>query len=195
MFRGMAVSYKLAPYLPITDHFDPVYSFSDFDFLLFEKLNLNIIRLGLSWAAAQPLRGPEGFDEVYLSKLRSFVQHCGACGIYVLLEAHQDLYCEKFTGDGFPEWAVTRDRTTLPFPMPMRGFKKAAYDKEGRVVNMSYTDNWALLHGSDAVTRAFWGLYTNCDDVQMEFARFWKKIAEDFGEMNNVIGYGEFMHL
>ena len=124
IFRGMAVSHKLAPYLPITDHFDPVYSFSKFDFLLFEKLNLNIIRLGVSWAAVQPLRGTEGFDEVYLSKLRSFVQHCEACGIYVLLEAHQDLYCEKFTGDGFPAWAVTRDRKTLPFPMPMRGFKK-----------------------------------------------------------------------
>ena len=56
---------------------------------------------------------------------------------------------------------------------------------------MSYTENWALLHGSDAVTRAFWGLYTNCDEVHMEFARFWKRMAEDFGEMDNVIEYGE----
>ena len=195
IFRGMAVSYKSAPYLPITDHFDPVYSFSEFDFLLFQKLNLNIIRLGVSWTAVQPFRGPEGFDEVYLSKLRSFVQDCEAHGIYVLLEAHQDLYCEKFTGDGFPAWAVTRDRTTLPFPMPMCGFKRAAYDKEGKVVNMSYSDNWALLHGSDAVTRAFWGLYTNYDEVRTEFARFWKKMAEAFGEMDNVIGYGGFILL
>ena len=157
---------------------------------MFERLNLNIIRLGVSWAAVQKGRGPEGFDNVHLSRLQSFVQTCQEHGIYVLLEAHQDLYCERFTGDGFPAWAVTRDRTTLPFPMPMRGLKRAAYDKENTPVNMSYTDNWAFLYGSDAVTRAFWGLYTDCDGVEKEFVRFWRKMAEMFGGMGNVIGYG-----
>ena len=192
LFRGMSVSYKAKPYLPPGHAFDPICSFSEVDFRLFDKLNLNIIRLGVSWAAVQPHRGSEGFDDVHLSHLQRFVEACRKHGIYVLIEAHQDLFSEKFNGDGFPAWAATTDPTTWPFPIPMRGWKQAHYDSDGQVDNIAYTDMWALFHGSDEVTRAFWGLYTDFEGVQGEFVRFWVKVAETFAGMDNVIGYGRF---
>jgi len=191
LLRGMAVSYKAEPYLPSRHAFDPKSSFSEVDFRLFDKLNLNVIRLGVSWAAVQPNRGPNGFDHEHLRLLRGFVEECGRHGLYVLVEAHQDLFSEIFTGDGFPPWAATTDQTTSPFPVPMQGWKTAHYDSNGKVDNIAYSDAWALFHGSDAVTRAFWGLYTDFQGVQGEFARFWAKVAETFTDMDNVIGYGE----
>jgi len=191
----MSISYKLAPFAPTLDTFDPVHSFSNDDLRLFDKLNLNIIRLGISWAAVQPTKGPNGFDLTYLSLLKDLVVAAEKAGIYVLVECHQDLFSEKFLGDGAPSWAITKDWSTLPFPMPIHGLSKAKYNQFGHVdsapTNMNQSDEWGFEYASDAVTRAFWGLYTNYDGVQDEFIRFWGKLAETFSGMSNVIGYGK----
>lgn len=193
VFRGMAISYKIAPYHPELDKYDPILSFNEDDMRLFDKLNLNIIRLGISWAAVQPRKGADGFDLEYLAKIKRLVEKCQDAGLYVLIECHQDLFAEKFLGDGAPSWAITKDWSTLPFPMPIHGTFRAQYDNGTDVApsNMNYSDFWGFEYGSDAVVRAFWGLYTNYDGVQDEFARFWGKVAETFSGMSNVIGYGE----
>lgn len=195
IFRGMAISYKIAPFLPMIDAFNPISSFAEDDLRLLDKLNLNIIRLGVSWAAVQPKRGADGFDMEYLARIRQMVQKWEEAGLYVIIECHQDLFAEKFMGDGAPAWAITRDWNTLPFPMPVHGLARAKYDPllgaEAAPTNMNYTDAWGFNYVSDSVTRAFWGLYTNYDGVQDEFIRFWGKLAETFTGMNNVIGYGE----
>ena len=46
-------------------------------------------------------------------------------GIYVLLDAHQDLFNRKFCGEGFPDWAI--NRTNFPFPLK----NKLHYDDQG----------------------------------------------------------------
>ena len=195
VFHGMAVSYKLSPYHPNLERFDPVMSFAEDDMRLFDKLNLNLVRLGISWAAVQPQRGSGGFDLDYLAKLKRLVARCEHAGLYVVVECHQDLFSEKFNGDGAPAWAITKDWSTLPFPFPM-GFSRAEYtDGHSMPTNMNYSDNWGLLHGADAVTRAFWGLYTDDNGVQEEFVRFWQMMAETFTGMSNVIGYGELFFL
>ena len=197
VFRGMSISYKIAPFAPELDNFDPVLSFAEDDMRLFDKLNLNIIRLGISWAAVQPVKGPDGFDLEYLSRIKSLVQRCEDAGLYVVIECHQDLFAERFMGDGAPAWAVTRDWSTLPFPMPIHGTKRAVYSAnagpDSAPVNMNYTDYWGFEYGSDAVTRAFWGLYTDDQGTQTEFVRFWGKLAETFKGMNNVVGYGALL--
>lgn len=55
----------------------------------------SVIRLGIPWAAVQPRKGPDGFDSVYLSSIKDFVDRCGRYGIYVLVENHQDLFSER----------------------------------------------------------------------------------------------------
>jgi hypothetical protein len=189
LLRGMAISYKTAPFLPITEHFDPVASLTSYDLRLFDKMGLNVIRLGIAWAAVQPHRGPDGFNNHFLENMLTLVRSFAERGIYVILECHQDLFSARFTGDGMPAWAVTKDLKTLPFPLPMIP-KTAKYTAESEMpTNMKYTDWWGLLHGADAVTRAYWGLYTNYDGIQVEFGQFWEKLAETFKEERNILGY------
>ena len=113
ILRGMAISYKVAPFMPTIDAFNPINSFAEDDLRLFDKLNLNVIRLGVSWAACQPRRGPDGFDLEYLARLKQLVKKSEEYGLYVIIEYHQDLFAEKFTGDGAPAWAITKDWNTL----------------------------------------------------------------------------------
>lgn len=194
IFRGVAISYKVAPYLPMIDAFNPITSFAEDDLRLLDKLNLNVIRLGISWAAVQPRRGKDWFDLEYLARIKQMVETWEEAGLYVIIECHQDLFAEKFMGDGAPSWAITRDWNTLPFPMPVHGLSVAKYDPllgvDSAPINMNYTDAWGFHYVSDSVTRAFWGLYTNYDGVQDEFVGFWEKLAETFTGMSNVMGYG-----
>jgi beta-glucosidase/6-phospho-beta-glucosidase/beta-galactosidase len=43
--------------VPISDHFDPVLSFSNEDAALLSSLGLNVIRLGVQWAGVEPAPG------------------------------------------------------------------------------------------------------------------------------------------
>lgn len=41
--------------------------------------------------------------------------------IYVLLDAHQDLFSKRFCGEGVPDWAVTNEQAaSFPHPIPVR---------------------------------------------------------------------------
>lgn len=90
LLRGMAVAYKEKPYIPLTDHFDPVRSFAKEDIAIFKRLRLNLIRLAVPWAAVEPTEGL--YDDDYLEKIANLVRECAQAGIYVIVEAHQDLY-------------------------------------------------------------------------------------------------------
>lgn len=98
LLRGMAVTYKAPPYIPTTDSFHPVTSFAEQDIQQFKRLNLNLIRLGVPWAAVQPR--PDYFDEEYLARVLDLVRSCERAGLYVVIEAHQDLYSSDFGGNG-----------------------------------------------------------------------------------------------
>ena len=50
---------------------------------------------------------------------------CNKYNIYVLLDAHQDLFNRQFCGEGFPDWTVKRD--TFPFPLKVH----IEYDGKG----------------------------------------------------------------
>ncbi len=49
IFHGVNVVYKLPPYIPKTDKFDPYFSLSKEDILIMKKLGFNLVRLGIIW--------------------------------------------------------------------------------------------------------------------------------------------------
>ena len=53
-FHGLNVVYKSHPYLAPYESFDSEVSFSEEDMAYFEEWGLNVIRLGLIWAGAEP---------------------------------------------------------------------------------------------------------------------------------------------
>ena len=65
------------------------------------------MRLGLIWKAVEP--APGEYDEAYLESIRETAELLAAEGIWTLLDFHQDLYNEKYEGEGAPDWAVQDD--------------------------------------------------------------------------------------
>ena len=65
------------------------------------------VRLGLIWKAVEP--SPGEYDDAYLESVRETTELLAAEGIWTLLDFHQDLYNERFQGEGAPDWAVQDD--------------------------------------------------------------------------------------
>lgn len=61
------------------------------------RRGVNIVRLGLIWAAVEPQPGV--YDDNYLRKIREYADLCARNGIYIYLDMHQDLYSDLY-GDG-----------------------------------------------------------------------------------------------
>jgi endoglycosylceramidase len=77
----------------------------------------NTVRLGVIFAGVMPQPGV--IDHAYLAGIDRVVQLLADRGIYVMFDFHQDMYNEKYGGEGFPDWAVYDDGvppTNIGFP-------------------------------------------------------------------------------
>lgn len=77
----------------------------------------NTVRLGVIFAGVMPQQGV--IDHAYLAGIDRVVQLLADRGIYVMFDFHQDMYNEKYGGEGFPDWAVYDDGvppTNIGFP-------------------------------------------------------------------------------
>jgi endoglycosylceramidase len=128
---------------------------ADADFI--RDQGFSVVRLGLIFAGVSP-QGPGLIDEGYLSQIESQVELLWSRGIYVMLDFHQDMYHERFQGEGFPTWAVLDDGIPalprLGFPYNYLGMfaLNRAFDRfwENRSVrNMrlwdAYSAGWAAV--------------------------------------------------
>ncbi len=106
VLHGFNMVYKLPPYDPAATGFD-----SD-DAAFLAGNGFNAIRLGLIYAAVEP--APGRYDEGYLASVAETVRTLHRAGIVTVLDFHQDLYSERFQGEGFPDWAVAGRLPALP---------------------------------------------------------------------------------
>src|SRR5207302_10644392 len=101
VLHGLNQVYKVAPYTPSTG------GFGDDDAAFLAANGFDAIRLGVIWAAVEPRPGQ--YDDAYLDSIATSVHTLAAHGIVSLLDFHQDLYNEKFQGEGAPAGAVPTD--------------------------------------------------------------------------------------
>ena len=125
VLHGVNVVYKLAPYTP---------DFTRADARRLRGWGMNAIRLGVSWRALEPTRGV--LDTVYVARVRRLVRLAGAEGLWVLIDMHQDLWSERYGGEGAPDWATLDDGQpfTSPRPFPYAYLQPA--------VGRSFTSFW-----------------------------------------------------
>ncbi|KZO96230.1 glycoside hydrolase family 5 protein [Calocera viscosa TUFC12733] len=197
-FRGLNVVYKVAPFIPLIDRFDPHLSFNIDDLRVWNSLNLNVVRLNIPWAGVEPER--DKYDEEYILKVRELVRLCAKEGVWVVLDAHQDIYSERFCGNGMPDWSITRDEGyfgTWAFPRPIKPWP-AQYSPDSKfpligtpaIKEYDLTgENWGPFYASDACTRAFWGLYTNQQGIRDHFVESWRRVAVAMKDEPNLLGY------
>jgi endoglycosylceramidase len=164
VLHGLNMVYKRPPYAP-----DAV-GFGDDDAAFLASEGYNTVRLGLIYKAVEP--SPGSYDDAYLARIRQTVDALGRHGIVALLDFHQDLYNERFEGEGWPDWAVQDDG--LPAE-PKAGFP-------GNYLGMP------------ALQRAFDHFWQNDAGpggvgIQDRYAAAWRHVAERFGDHPAVLGY------
>jgi endoglycosylceramidase len=119
---------------------------------------------------------------------------CERRGIYVLLEFHQDLFSERYCGNGAPLWASKplKMNSKFGFPWPMK--------KPFKIMNGSFIAdpleceslNLAAGFYTFQVASAFEDLYQNWNGVLDSFGNYWKKIVSEFKNKRNILGYEIF---
>jgi endoglycosylceramidase len=157
--HGINMVYKRPPYAP-----DAV-GFGDDDAAFLASEGFNVIRLGVIYTAVEP--SPGVYDDGYLDRIRATVDTLAAHGIVALLDFHQDMYNERFQGEGWPDWAVMDDG--LP-----------AEPKSG------FPNNYLLM---PALQRAFDHFFANDGGLQDHYAATWAHVAQRFKDAPNLLGY------
>src|SRR6185312_15985096 len=92
VLHGLNQVFKVAPYEPSAD------GFGDDDAAFLAANGFDAVRVGVIWAAVEPR--PGHYDNAYLASIAATVHTLAEHGIVSLLDFHQDLYNEKFQGEG-----------------------------------------------------------------------------------------------
>ncbi|MEO6887126.1 MAG: cellulase family glycosylhydrolase [Jatrophihabitantaceae bacterium] len=163
VLHGLNQVFKTAPYEPSAA------GFGDDDAAFLQANGFNAVRLGVIWAAVEPQPGV--YDDSYLNSIADTVHTLAAHGIVSLLDFHQDLYNEKFQGEGAPAWAVIDGG----LPNPANGFP------------FNYFTNLAL----DQAWDSFWRNAKASDGIGLQdhYAAAWKHVAQRFAADPDVLGY------
>jgi endoglycosylceramidase len=157
--HGINMVYKRAPYAPDAT------GFGEDDAAFLAAQGFNAVRVGVIYKAVEPQPGV--YDDAYLDRIRATVDTLAAHGIVALLDFHQDMYNERFQGEGWPDWAVMDDG--LP-AQPASGFP----------------NNYLLM---PALQHAFDHFFANDDGLQDHYAAAWAHVAARFRDAPNVVGY------
>jgi endoglycosylceramidase len=162
--HGVNLVYKVAPYEP------SVSGFGDDDAAFLQREGFNSVRLGVIYKAVEPSAG--NYDMAYLAKIAQTAAILEKHDIAPLLDFHQDLYNERFQGEGWPDWAVLDDG--LP-AQPQLGFPGNYLAQPA--TNRAFDNFWANAAGPGGV-----GLVDR-------YAAAWKQVAQAFAGDRWVLGY------
>jgi len=75
-------------------------------------LGFNALRLAVSWSGLEPTEDG-GVQSSYLDAVAAVTSMCGAAGVLVLIDLHQDAYSKEIGQDGAPLWAISPPPTQL----------------------------------------------------------------------------------
>ena len=164
ILHGINMVNKRPPYAP-----DAV-GFGDDDAAFLASEGYDTVRVGVIYKAVEPQPGV--YDDAYLNRIKATVDTLARHGIVSLVDFHQDLYNERFQGEGWPDWAVQDDN--LP-AQPQAGFP-------GNYLGMP------------ALQRAFDHFWNNDPGpggvgLQDRYAAAWRHVAARFRDDPAVLGY------
>lgn len=199
LFHGFNVVVKSAPFIPITDHFDPQMSLCDEDIADLKDWGFNFIRLGVMWQAVET--SPQVYNTTYLAEINTLINKLGAAGIYTLVDAHQDVFSRQLCGEGVPDfYATDLDHSCNYGPLAevlgllgvcrtMKSFK-LEYDQEGMPTIESCLENmFSDYYTTAEAASAFANLYNNVNGLRYRFLDYWDIVTNTFKDNPYVLGY------
>jgi endoglycosylceramidase len=175
IFHGVNVVYKVHPYIPSRDKFDPENSLTDAELDDLVKWGFNFVRLGVMWEAVE--RGPDAYNETYLDEVEGLINRLGQKGIYTLVDAHQDVLARKICGEGMPNFYATDlpstcGNDTFPWAAGEIGVCKSIssygfrYDSDGNpLIEDCQKNNFAGYYPSPESVALWERLYNNTNGL------------------------------
>ncbi len=133
-----------------------------------KSIGVNVVRLGITWAAIEPKEGE--YNDELISALKEFIDKCAENNIFVMFDMHQDLFSHHFHGDGAPKWVIDSS-----YPNP----RQYAIWAEG----------YFYMQG---VQNAFHDFWTDRNGIQTKFIKMWSYVANSLSDCENIIGYDYF---
>lgn len=169
ILRGFNMVYKVGSYRPE----DTGFGRDDARFL--RRHGFNSIRLGIIYAGLEPnppaADGTPDYRRGYIRSIARTERVLARSGVYTLLDFHQDLYNERFQGEGWPDWQTIDDGVPSE---PQLGFPT------------NYLVNAGLQ-------RAFDNFWANTPvegrGLQEAYAAAWRRVAAKFDRKPYVMGY------
>jgi endoglycosylceramidase len=162
---------KWAPYLPYLIDDDAslsdVAAAADTFFARMPAWGLDTVRLTFSWEALEPERGR--YDTAYLDRYEASLDAAWRHGCRCIVDFHQDIYSQAFSGDGFPRWTLaTAD------------YGPDVHDDHG----------WFFKYVmDDGVKGAYDRFWDGEDGLQDAFAAMWRVMVERFRGHPAVLGF------
>src|SRR5919108_1143689 len=169
ILHGWNMVYKVGSYRPEDA------GFGDDDARFLAENGFNTVRLGVIYKGVEHTAGT--YDDDYLDSIARTESTLAAHGIFSLLDFHQDMYNERFQGEGFPDWAVVGDAATLPAE-PKVGFPGNYLEMPA--LNRAYDHFWLNDLAADGRT------------LQDAYAAAWRHVAARFADNPRVLGYNLF---
>ena len=143
---------------------------------------MNVIRLHCAWEGVEPQ--PHQYNYTYIETIRDIVRKANKYGIYVLLDAHQDLFVRQFCGEGLPPWTAKRES----FPAPLK--VKIRYDDQGFPIQEDCLKlQFAKYYLTYDVMKLQRDFFTNQRGLLDHLARVWETVAAYLSEEPNLLGY------
>ena len=164
VLHGVNMVYKRPPYDPA------VTGFGEDDAAFLVRHGFNNVRLGTIYSAVEPQPGV--YDDAYLGRIEALQRMLARFRIFTQLDFHQDLYSERFSGEGFPDWAVIDDGVPAE---PLTGFPDSYLSSPG--LNRAFDNLWANRPAPDGV------------GLQDHYAAAWRHVAQRFAGEPYVMGY------
>mmetsp|Transcript_28635 Transcript_28635/g.50911 ORF Transcript_28635/g.50911 Transcript_28635/m.50911 type:complete len:530 (-) Transcript_28635:411-2000(-) len=199
IFHGLNAVVKIAPYIPITDHFDPQMSISDEDIANLTSWGFNFIRLGVMWQAVE--YAPQQYNLTYLAEMNTLINKLGAAGIYTLVDAHQDIFARQFCGEGVPEfyangvsqhcnYNIASDLLSLlGVCKTMKDFHLEYQEDGDPTIDSCLKNPFTSYYQTPEVVDAFARLYYNVDNIRDRFFDYWNVTSAFFAGNSYVVGY------
>lgn len=178
LLRGVNVN-QLVDFYQHRPDVPKVRPLDDADFAQMASYGFNVVRLGLSWSALEPVQGE--LDAEYLARIREAVDDAAAHGIYTVLDLHQDGWWKGPTAEG---------TACRPGTDPMWGFDGAP--EWATITDGAPRCQFTGRDISPAGDRAFQHFYFNTDGVRDALARTWGELAGEFADEPMVAGFDLF---
>jgi endoglycosylceramidase len=163
ILHGVNMVTKVPPYAPAAQ------GFGDDDAAFLQRNGFNTVRLGLIYKGVEP--SPGSYDDGYLNSIAATEANLASHGVFSLLDFHQDMYNERFQGEGWPDWAVQDDG----LPNPMLGFPNNYFSSPALI--RAFDHFWANDPGPGGV------------GLQDRYAAAWGHVASRFATAKHTVGF------